>query len=90
MNSILNILTKNKIKYEKHSSFAQCTYLINISKTCTLKLYYIYSSFNSKYVPAMQIKQMTTNKELAQINNILNLIKPYLKQTEAKSSYVNA
>lgn len=79
MNYILKILNKNNIKYEKQSSFAQIAYLINISKACTLKLYYIWQSVDRKYVPAVQIEQMTTNKELAQINNILNLIKPYFK-----------
>lgn len=79
MNHILNILNKNSIKYEKQGSFGQCVYLINISKTCTLKLYYIWQSTDRKYVPAVQIEQMTTNKELAQINHILDLIKPYFK-----------
>lgn len=80
MQEILNVLTLNNVDYTQHGDFGSTYYIIKISNTCQIKLEYLFDEQERRYNNAFSVNRVSSEKELDQINKIVNLIKPFLKQ----------
>lgn len=78
MQQIINILTMNNVDYVQKGDFGSAYYIITISDNCNIKLEYMWDANNRKYTPAIDVEQASNNKEIEQIEKIVNLIKPFL------------
>ena len=78
MQQIINILTMNNVDYVQKGDFGSSYYVITISDNCHIKLEYMWDANNRKYIPAIDVEQASNNKEIEQVEKIVNLIKPFL------------
>lgn len=78
MQQIINILTMNNVDCVQKGDFGSAYYVITISDNCHIKLEYMWDATNRKYIPAIDVDQATSNKEIEQVEKIVNLIKPFL------------
>lgn len=78
MQQIINILTMNNVDCVQKGDFDSAYYVITISDNCNIKLEYMWDATNRKYIPAIDVDQATSNKEIEQVEKIVNLIKPFL------------
>lgn len=78
MQQIINILTMNNVDCVQKGDFGSSYYVIAISDNCYIKLEYMWDANNRKYIPAIDINQASNNKEIKQVEKIINLIKPFL------------
>lgn len=78
MQQIINILIMNNVDCIQKGDFGSSYYVITISDNCHIKLEYMWDANNRKYIPAIDVDQASNNKEIEQVEKIINLIKPFL------------